>query len=151
LASAAICQKWGCYSTCPMLHGILRFEGFPATMVGHLQKKGGIGSHNKYLWYANSSLVGDLLKYSTPNSSTTSSSSSISSSLKSPISFSMNNSINPTSPFKKDGSLSRGEAIKFKDLRSVLISQIIIFLIELDDLGGDDGFAFSIVKNGIVK
>ncbi|GJX79106.1 hypothetical protein Tco_0327255 [Tanacetum coccineum] len=106
-------------------------------------------------WYfeANSSLVGNLSKYSTPNSSssTTSSSSSISSHLTSPISYSLNNSTNPTSLSKQEDSLSRGGAARLKDSRSVLNSPIFLFKNELGHLSGDDGFAFSIVKNGIVK
>ncbi|GJW10664.1 hypothetical protein Tco_1576491 [Tanacetum coccineum] len=43
------------------------------------------------------------------------------------------------------------EATKFKDSRSVLNSHTFVLMIECGYLGGDSGFAFSIMKKGIVN
>nr|GEV07883.1 integrase, catalytic region, zinc finger, CCHC-type, peptidase aspartic, catalytic [Tanacetum cinerariifolium] len=54
-----------------------------------------------------------------------------------------------SSPFKQEGSLV-GDGTKIsKDSRSLLSSRTLLLMGEVGDLGGDGGFAFSILKNGI--
>nr|GEX46977.1 hypothetical protein [Tanacetum cinerariifolium] len=52
-----------------MLHSIWRFDGHPSMMMGFFRNIEGIGPHIRYLRYANSLLVGNMSKYSTPTPS----------------------------------------------------------------------------------
>ncbi|GJZ92097.1 hypothetical protein Tco_0664162 [Tanacetum coccineum] len=59
--------------------------------------------------------------------------------------------LNLDSPFNQEGSLVGDEIKMSKDSRSLLSSQTRILMGEVGDSGGDGGFAFSILKNGIVN
>nr|GEV25035.1 hypothetical protein [Tanacetum cinerariifolium] len=80
-----------------MLHGIWRFDGHPSMMIGFLRNIEGIGPHIRYLRYANSLLVRNMSKYSTPTPSVVVLPSSLGSSLRE-SSFFLIISINMTSP-----------------------------------------------------
>ncbi|GKA08908.1 ribonuclease H-like domain-containing protein [Tanacetum coccineum] len=90
----------------------------------------------------------NLLKYYVSVSSSSNSSSSY---FNTSFSISSNNPFDPSSPYKQEVSLMVGRAAKFKDSRSLLSSRTLLLMGEVGDSGGDSGFVFSIVKNGIVN
>ncbi|GJR04942.1 hypothetical protein Tco_0527926 [Tanacetum coccineum] len=106
--------------------------------MGFLKNKDGIEAYIRYLWYANSLLVGNLSKYSTPVA--TLSSTPNSASLES--SYFLINSTNMASPsfsFVQTNYVLDDGGTKFNDSRNNLSLQTFFVMNEIDGSGGNGG------------